>query len=684
MAEEDVIFGHKRHLYGGLAPSKMIDIRSSKINDTVVKISCVLPKDTVVDSQTMCSVAGAIIIKNYDHPPKNEFDGYKVGEIAKDGAILDESYVTDEGYVEGFPCYYAAFPYSDQGVYGRYGDVTIVDPIPDLKEFKVSRTFEDGVVNIQAKFDKGAYAGLAIFKTDSAYILDPTSTTPLIDVEPQIHNAKYVYPETIIENGITYHYSAFPYLETEYTDDDDQIVTKRAYGIGRFSEILSNEDYFYGYDIELNNPDPDARVTYPADVDNADYVPAYLSPETVGNGMDTYSSGFIYNSWEIPAGNHFMPRPCLMHNNGEIEYYLNPDNYNQKEDGTDSHISDSDLDENLQAMMEWPLIYTKRWSDKDSDGNDIVYHFRCSNRKLDDDYDCWTNYLQDNTIVDHFYTSIYVGVKWTDSNGTDTLRSYSNPNQKIDYWDVGFNTFSEHTSMAKANGDRWNIDTITDRLLINDLLVLISKSTDASSKFGSGLSSGDSNSWDRSLCNGIENDKGIFGGLINSDSFWTPFRKPVKVFGMENYWNFFGTHVVGCAMNSLGELRFKFTRGTHDGSESNDYTYSLENGDQLCDGYISVEVSDLVNGEVQDLGGYSLVFPQGRFPCSSGGTSSTYESDRLSLLDIPGNSSLYDSALHIGGMVNGGLQQAQGPFSIRFTSKQYIGYQSSFARLTYR
>ena len=142
---------------------------------------------------------------------------------------------------------------------------------------------------------------------------------------------------------------------------------------------------------------------------NKNYNPAF---------MDYYNK-FNYGDWNLKPGEDFMPKPCMIKYEGEVVQYLDPNNYAMQEDGvTPSNVSDLDFPGN--AMMEWPKIYTKRWEENG------IYHFRCSDQKLDSDWDCWCNYDDNDNIIDHFYTAIYASHYTTTSVSTgQRLRSIS-------------------------------------------------------------------------------------------------------------------------------------------------------------------------------------------------------------------------------------------------------------------
>lgn len=112
MAEEDLIFGKNRHLFGGIEPSNMLTFNiTSKTG--AIKLLAILPKDTTIDGQVLCTVAGAVIRRRTDKCPVDEFDGDLVADIKASGTFTDSTADLTSTY------YYAAFPYTAQGVYNR-------------------------------------------------------------------------------------------------------------------------------------------------------------------------------------------------------------------------------------------------------------------------------------------------------------------------------------------------------------------------------------------------------------------------------------------------------------------------------------------------------------------------------------------------------------------------------------
>ena len=290
----------------------------------------------------------------------------------------------------------------------------------------------------------------------------------------------------------------------------------------------------YGFHLDNNESDPDAKITYLADAVGA--VPAR---------MDYTNGVFDYGSW---LNAFFMPRPCMVKYGGQVDYYLNPDNYAQKEDGTPSDVANEAYDGN--AMMEWGKDGKKIWMKIVPDESGASVYF--SDIQVDSTFHAYAFYNKNNVLMDHFYTPIYNGYK--DASGK--MRSISG--KAISN---GLSGQAEITA-CKANGDGWYTETIVDRMLINMLLIMISKSTSTQSVFGQGMTSG-SESAMKAYLTGSLDAKGMFFGYSATD-------KAVKVFGMENYWGCQWRRHAGLIQKG-GKAYYKLTRGTADGSTATDF-----------------------------------------------------------------------------------------------------------------
>lgn len=345
----------------------------------------------------------------------------------------------------------------------------------------------------------------------------------------------------------------------------------------------------YGFHIDGSESDPAAKVTYLEDA--VGMTPAY---------MDYANSKFNYGSW---AGAFFMPRPCMVRQTGGVDYYLDPDDYTKKEDGTASDISDTSYAGN--AMMEWGQNGKKIWYKVvPDDGDETSASVYISDERLDPDYHAWSFINNQGVEVDHFYTPIYNG-----SVVDSVMRSMSGlaVTQSLAGGATG------EINAAKGNNKDsnvcWFIEVLADRILINFLLILMGKSTDTQTVFGRGLDSG-SQAALTAYRTGALDASGMFFGYSDGSH-------GVKVFGMENYWAAQWRRHAGFVKVGAAE-KIKLTYGQQDGSTVDGYNTDGS-------GYIDIGVTP--DGS---SGGYisEMAFNEyGAFPKTISGSATTHFCD---------------------------------------------------------
>ena len=312
-------------------------------------------------------------------------------------------------------------------------------------------------------------------------------------------------------------------------------------------------------------------------MENSGFTPAKMN----------FGGAFSYGSWPSTPGQKFMPKPCMLTYAGVVDHYLNPNDYTKKEDGSASQVANVNFGGN--AMMEWPKIYVKRWEENN------IYHFRCSDVKVDSDYECWCNYDKNNKEIPHFYTPIFFGSR----DSSNRLRSISGQNNSVS------TTAQNEVTYAKNNGaDIWYTEVLADRMLINDLLTMMFRSTDLQATAGYGVCNASS-----AIKPGTMNTKGLFWGSNDKTS-------GVKVFGMENYWGNIFRRIAGWCISG-GTQKVKITRGTKDGTTVSDYNFD-GNGYKTISG-----VSLTRSGYISQM----KTEPFGRFPEAANGSTTTYEAD---------------------------------------------------------
>lgn len=348
----------------------------------------------------------------------------------------------------------------------------------------------------------------------------------------------------------------------------------------------------YGFHIDGNESDPASMVTYTADA--VGMTPAHMD----------YSAGvFDYGDWEDAF---FMPRPCMLTSAGTVGYYLNPNDYAKKEDGTASDIANTAYDGN--AMMEWGQNGKKIWSKivPSSDGKSATIYI--ADHKADEGFmDCPFHGTNGEPKA-HFYTPIYNGSVISSKMRSLSGQAVSNK----------LTTEGERTA-AQANGTGWDIETFGARQLINFLLILMAKTTDTQTAYGQGLSTGGSEANNNNFRTGIHNAKGLFYGTNSGTETSSDFSNAVKIFGMENWYGFQWRRLIGwiCAN---GVQKVKLGYGTADGSTVSGYNLT-------GDGYIALGAtpSGTSGGYISEMS----FSDKAMLPKVASGTASTKYADGL-------------------------------------------------------
>jgi hypothetical protein len=632
MAEEDLLWGKRRHLFGGIEPSNMIKF-AAVMTDMGVTIEAQLPNDTVIDGQTLCSVAGAVIRRKTNDYPKDEFDGDLVADIKMSTILTDPVDDTSGSY------YYAAFPYTGQDVYNRNTvNRTGVNLPKSMINFTAESTYnyltDSSTIHLNVALPEGV-EGAIIRKSTVTYPTNETEGEECMTV-----TSDGVYADTDVSIGTIYYYSAFPYNSSGAYNRDT---------VNFLNIPCVKHNYLFGFDINLSDSNPNTRVTYPSDVDNANYTPAFMNLDT---------EKFNYGSWNIAPGEKFMPKPCMLNYDGTVAHYLNPNDYSKREDGvTASKVADIGFEGN--AMMEWPKIYTHR---EEVNG---VYKFRCSDTKLGADWDCWCNYDINDNEIEHFYTSIYT-VCCPNENATTGTRLRSISGQTI--WTAEYYSTTRSYAKYRVNSsdkyDSWDIGLLADHLLIQDLLVLMCKSTDCSGKYGV---ADYYNTNYKAKTTGNMDNLGLFACVQRTA---TEPSLGVKVFGMEHYWGNDWRHIAGWAIYN-GKQYIKITKGAHDGIGATSDTAGTKYN-RFDAGYSNKKC--IVNANFATTTGYwgsSVTTEYGRFPTNANGALSTYECDIVKWSNSSSNNV---------GMVGGDANYTMeaGPFAVQaYNSQTSTSYQTT-------
>ena len=369
--------------------------------------------------------------------------------------------------------------------------------------------------------------------------------------------------------GDVYYYKAFPMSTTGFYNTSTTNETS----------ILCKDYYLYGFKLDQNESDPAKMITYLSDCDNATYTSAYMDYTT-----DKFDYGDWGDVWFIKK-----LKPCMLKYDGTIDYELDKNDYAKRADGTASNISDATYEGN--AMMGIPKVYWKIVDNGDDTAN--IYF---SDEQVDSDFHCWSHIDNNGNEIDYCYMPIYNG-SYVDGK----LRSLSGKAP------MTTQTATTEITYAKANNTGsdiiWYTELFNDRMLINLLLLLIGKSTDTQTIFGTG-----NNNSNSIISTGTMNTKGLFWG--NQDNV-----SGVKVFGIEHWYGNIWRRIGGW-INDKGTQKIKMTYGQSDGSTSDGYN-------ETGSGYISIGGATPRGTS----GGYiskMLITDNGLIPTIASGSATTY------------------------------------------------------------
>lgn len=293
--------------------------------------------------------------------------------------------------------------------------------------------------------------------------------------------------DTNVADDVVYNYALFPYTsQNAYTSSDMNRINGQ-----------TQHGTVYGFVIDQSKSDPAEMITYIET--NTDYTPAK---------MDFTAGKFDYGDWQDAFFMKF--RPCILNDDGTVKFYLNPDNYKQREDGVS--FTPNIADEG-NAMIEFPKVY---WKIKPI--SEDVAEVYISDEKQDNDYVCWSHMDVDGNEIPYCYFSAY------------EVMVYNGKARSISFRSPGNNSCNNFYNGVKANNpdgvNIWNIMSNSDHTLLMLLSLLIGKSTNAQAVFGYGQCKSYVSSYNYGIIStGLADTRGVFYGTSAA---------MVKIFGIEN------------------------------------------------------------------------------------------------------------------------------------------------------
>lgn len=385
--------------------------------DESVTLRWAVESKTVIDGQTVCHTKGIMIRKSTTAIPQTETEG----ELVLDTEELSGNYV-DEGLTNGTTYYYKAFPYSDHAVYNR-GKSNVGQATP-------SHTAKVNVI----------YAA-------------PEAVGCTIEAI----QGDVVHSATVSENGM----AAFELESIGKWRVGGQLVEVEYLG-----ETVELNEMLFGYDWMLEESNPESAISYPAGVDNANYLGV---PVRGGDAVIDIGEWQQFHEW-------VGIRPVMLGFDGTVLQELNHSNQKLTIEGETSSVANTSVSAN--AMVEFPKRYFKRWTDEEG-----IAHFRVSRLKLGSDWKChpWMYGDTEETAFenDFIYLPMFEG-----ASISSKLRSVSGQTP------INTQTGATEWSQIQALGEGWIFDDYADAAMITDYMFMMGKSTDVQAHWGNGHHSG--------------------------------------------------------------------------------------------------------------------------------------------------------------------------------------------------
>lgn len=291
------------------------------------------------------------------------------------------------------------------------------------------------------------WEGTYLVRNESRIPLDETDGTVLVNnkVKDAYKTAPFV--DSGLIPGKTYYYNLFTYSDLNKFNRDYQGIS-----------VTPKKVMKYGVRIDQNNSDPDTAVTY---LYNAvGKRPARVNLET---------GEFDYGDW-ADVGFVKDCKPCMLRYDGTVDYYLNPNDYSKKEDGTLSDIANPDYQGN--AMVEFPLWYLTQYND----GN--YTYIVLSQEELQQNSQAYAFTKENGEVAQKMYLSMFLAGE-TNSKAMvslDKITPKSYHNKKM------------HTDPQKEIGSNYFWSSFIERDYVSALLIIISKSINLQKAFGYGPS----------------------------------------------------------------------------------------------------------------------------------------------------------------------------------------------------
>lgn len=327
----------------------------------------------------------------------------------------------------------------------------------------------DTVVNGQLI---SAWAGTKLVRKVGSYPIDEKDGVLLVDNKTRGAYSSTGFVDSGLTHGVTYYYQLFPYNDLGAVNKN---TANRLSGTAQSFKI-------FGVRIDLTNSNPETAVTYTDDA----------------VGMTAGSSA--WDNMEI-----FKDiKPCML-KNGVVQYYLNPNDFTKKADGSAADItSGNDGD----VMIEIP----KTGFSITTNGNYIDV------KVTDNPNNTAFKYYAHTRAAEGDRQKLYIGAYKGYKDSSSKLRSLSGKAPTVSQ------TIGTCRTQARANGSGYDMLSFYPLTLIQCLYLIKYKNLDSQAALGQGYTGGSA-----AQTTGATNTAGMCYGSTSTTS-------RVKLFGIEDLW----------------------------------------------------------------------------------------------------------------------------------------------------
>ncbi|WP_341323341.1 hypothetical protein NSQ62_07675 [Solibacillus sp. FSL H8-0523] len=353
------------------------------------------------------------------------------------------------------------------------------------------------------------------------------------------------YTDTDVMAGEAYYYRAFTYSSSNTFNSSDAQQTS----------VTSVAHPIYTVIIDTTNSNPETSVTY--------------ADDAVGMAAGSSAWDNVFPFSEI--------KPVMLLN-GEVNYYLNPNNFAQKLDESSADItSGNDGD----VMIQFPKFYTYIRKV----GSNV--YISLSTSRVNTNYKCYAHTKQGGTEKDYCYIGAY-----NNSIFENRLRSLSNTNL------AGAMGYPDLVERTEANGAGYQLYSFYQHVMIQILYLIKYKNLDSQDTIALGAQELD-----------------ILAGTLNNlgMTFINNIDMRVKLFGIEHLW--------GAGYTVLGGIQI----------DVNFNIFNAYDDFNIRQNYTNVgAIPRFEYGSLKSVQGTNEL---GFLPSETGGTGTTYFTDVVEILN---------------------------------------------------